>query len=391
MRFLSDAWRRTWPVIALAAVLFGVIAALPGLDPDGMMRLVPPIRKRLARPAFEVVGVYAPAPAIAEEAGSAGPGAAEAIAESPSYADLSDNPGLIDGIIGEWLTVNAAGRVTEAPDDGPAIGFARSSGVSVWTMATLRPAERGAGANAPARVPDYLQSAGTSRALASRLVAASVARMADGLVIDLTELPVRSPAAAQGIVTLVTEARRILGQGHALGVVIPSLTAPREQPYPVDPAALAANADWLVLQGWGEHWPSGTAGPLSGLEWLTDNLGALLARVSPGQVSLALPAFGYDWPAGGTGAVQRTGRDAATLRATPGVTAAEDPRSGETVLTYGGGTEGPRRLWYLDGTALASRVQLARFHGLRGVVLWRLGQEDPGWWPAIQGAAGPSR
>lgn len=379
MAWLRNVWRRTWPVITLAAVLAGVVAALPGLDPGGAMKLVPPVRKRLARPAFEVVGVYAAAPA----------GTAEVPGDSPSYPDLSDNPGLIDGIIGEWLAVDAAGQVAEAPDDGLAIGFARSSGLSVLTLATLRPAEAGAGQ--PARAPDYLQSPEARASLATRLAAASAARMADGLVVDLTGLPTTSPGVAQGIVALVDETRRALAPGQALGVVIPALTAPREQPYDVDPAALAAAADWLILQGWGEHWPGGKSGPLSGLDWLAENLGALSARVAPGQVSLALPAFGYDWPAGGTGAVRRTGRDAAAIRSTPGTTAAEDPASGETVLTYGAGPDGPRSLWYLDGAALASRVRLARLHGLRGVVLWRLGEEDPAWWPALGGVAGPPR
>lgn len=381
LAFLKNAWRRAWPTIALAVVLFGVVAALPGIDPGGTMRLIPPVRKRLARPAFEVIGVY----------GAASP-AADGLSESVSYADLSDQTDIVDGIIGEWFTVDPTGRLSRADSDGQAVGFARSSGDSVWALVTFETGNPGAGARSVDGAPAYLTDRDVRRTMTGRLAETAAAELYDGLVLDLSGLMTGTTGAADGVSALVAETRRAMGRsGQVLGVVLPALTAPREQAFAVDPAALAAVADWLILQGWGEHWPGGSAGPLGGLEWLSANLDALVAKVPPGQVSLALPAFAGDWPVGGTGAVRRAGRDAAALRTAPGANAADDPASGEVTVTYTAGTGEPRRLWYLDGAATARRVRLARLYGLRGVVLWKLGEEDASWWPALRGEAGPAR
>ena len=358
---------RLWPTVALAVLAFAVLAALPGIEPGGARRLAPvPARKPFLRAAFEVAGVCEPVP----------PGTGDPV-ESASFSDLADRTEVVNAIVGEWYAIDSSGRVIESGPDGATVGFARSSGDAVWAMVTLPPP-------APPTIA-FLTSASARQALARSLVATAVAEKYDGLVVNLAPLlEGGTVTVGQAASAFLTEVRRASDRlGLSLGVVIPALTAPREQAYPIDPGKLAATADWLILQGWGEHWPEGIAGPISGRDWLNANLSALVARVFPGWVSLAIPAFAYDWPTGGTGAVRRAGRDAAAIRAARGSNSADDPVSGEAKVTYATATGESRTIWYLDAPALAERSRLARFYGLRGIVVWRLGEEDQAWWPAL--------
>jgi spore germination protein YaaH len=337
------------------------------------MRLIPPVRKHLGRSAFEVVGVY-------DRAGQG----VDGLPISASFGVLSENSGLVDGILADWYVVDESGRVGQAGLDGQAVGFARSIEAGVWALVTL---QAGSGGAAPA----YLATPAVRRSTAGRLADVVVTELYDGLVIDLSPVAVTGGAAVETqVVALMEETRRAMGRRGTLGVVIPALTAPREQPFPIDPASLTGVADWIILQGWGEHWPGSRPGPMGGLEWLTGNLDALLARVGPRQVSLALPAFAYDWPVDGDQAAVRRGRDVAALGRTEG-TAVRSVQAAETEVRYVTRSGLQSQAWYLDGQSFLSRVRMAKTYGLRGVVLWRLGDEDDSWWMELGQEVVPER
>jgi spore germination protein YaaH len=45
--------------------------------------------------------------------------------------------------------------------------------------------------------------------------------------------------------------------------------------------------------------------------------------------------------------------------------------------------EGARHVTFANADSVEARAQLARDAGLRGVILWRLGGEDPGLWDRL--------
>ena len=70
---------------------------------------------------------------------------------------------------------------------------------------------------------------------------------------------------------------------------------------------------------------------------------------------------------------------AAALAAQHGATVSWDETSAAAWFRYtSGGTR--HTVWFENARAMASKVQLAKEAVARGVTIWKLGDEDPGFW-----------
>ncbi len=154
-----------------------------------------------------------------------------------------------------------------------------------------------------------------------------------------------------------------------------------------DLKTLADAGDFITLMTYLQHTPRTPPGPVGGLPYMERVVRTALAHgVAPHQLSLGIAFFsmhwrtewnaerkGYSW---GRGLAWRAVSDlmqkaGATLRwdAVQGASEARWEQNG--VFEYA---------WIEDATALAPKLELQKRYGLRGVSVWRIGQEDPGVW-----------
>lgn len=213
-------------------------------------------------------------------------------------------------------------------------------------------------------------------------VAAAVARHgAAGAFFDLENLP----ASAHGNYrALLGEARLRLAtvvKGQPAAVMIAAPVADAAW----DLGAYASVADRVVLMAYDEHWQSGAPGPIASQAWYAQVVEAAVARTGPDRAIVAVGSYAFDWAKGQALADSITVPQAWARAAQAGTRPLFDRASGNSGFAYT--RAGVRHeVWMLD--ALSAWNQLLALRAVRpaGVALWRLGSEDPGFWPAL-GAA----
>ncbi len=153
--------------------------------------------------------------------------------------------------------------------------------------------------------------------------------------------------------------------------VFPQIEFPKERAGFHDLAVIGPHLDEIVLMCYDLHRQGTTPGPVTDIEWSERNIAHALKLLSPRQIWLGVPAYGYSWDASGK---------ASALSARSGVkeaTRCSAARHSSGTLYYEcAGAKGLRRAWIADRHTRLLMERLAARYGLRGTALWRLGFEE---------------
>jgi cellulose synthase/poly-beta-1,6-N-acetylglucosamine synthase-like glycosyltransferase/peptidoglycan/xylan/chitin deacetylase (PgdA/CDA1 family)/spore germination protein YaaH len=206
-----------------------------------------------------------------------------------------------------------------------------------------------------ARLDEYLDSTGDA-----------------GVIFDFEAIP---PELMPQYRQLIGETNRDFDKhGRIVGVTVPMGNVDW------NPRAFAAVADKVFLMAYDQHWQGGTAGPIAADDWFTQQVTAAMQGVPPGKVVVALGSYAYDWHDG----------HADGLTVEEAWLAAHDARASPTFLRGVGNTafsylDGTHRhdVWMVDAAANWNEMRILTRLGLANVALWRMGSEDPGFWPAV--------
>ncbi|HEX8058779.1 MAG TPA: glycosyltransferase, partial [Novosphingobium sp.] len=193
-----------------------------------------------------------------------------------------------------------------------------------------------------------------------------------GVMFDFENLPANSMG---DLVRLVGETRAAL---QPRGKLV-SVTTPIDNPiWPV--SDLAKVSDRVVLMAYDEHWQGGQPGPIASDAWFNDRLTATLQGLPPGKAIVALGNYAYDWHDGHADSmtVEEAWQAARDSEETP----IFDRASGNVGFSYD--DDGHRHdVWMLDAAASWNELHTLSRLGVGNVAIWRLGSEDPGFWPAL--------
>src|SRR5260370_22889835 len=112
----------------------------------------------------------------------------------------------------------------------------------------------------------------------------------------------------------------------------------------------------------------------------------MLKPVTPEKLVLGIANYGYDWPVktkkNPHPAAKAVTFEEAMVTAVESDTQVEyDPDSLNPHFSYEDENNQVHDLWLLDGVTAYNQVRTAERYGVRGTVLWRLGEEDPSMWP----------
>jgi peptidoglycan/xylan/chitin deacetylase (PgdA/CDA1 family)/spore germination protein YaaH/GT2 family glycosyltransferase len=193
-----------------------------------------------------------------------------------------------------------------------------------------------------------------------------------GVMFDFENLP---PASMGDLTRLIGETHAALrSQGRLVSVTMP-----------IDNPAwsardLAKVADHVILMAYDEHWQGGQPGPIASDAWFNDRLTATLQGLPPGKAVVALGNYAYDWHDGHADSmtVEEAWQAARDSEEKP----LFDRASGNVGFSYDDG--GHRHdVWMLDAAASWNQLHALTRLGVGNVAIWRLGSEDPGFWPAL--------
>jgi spore germination protein len=363
------SWRRLGQAVA-AALAVVAVELLGGVAPrvlSGISDLRPPAALAVARPAGP-----------ARRAGTASLVPSLPLPLVLAYVDGSD--GLLDlprelsgrvlnGLVPDWYTMEADGSVSGSPDP-VLVDAARRRHLRLLALVQN---------NAdPAALAAMLTAASARRRALSRLTALARQDGYDGLNLDFEGLP---PALGGPYLSFVRSLhRRLNAERRLLTLSVPPETATAGAgtwyaAYPY--AALGRAADLMMIMAYDQHWAGGAPGSVASAPWVDGVLRYAVSQVAPDRLVLGLPAYGYDWSVGtGQPALPLTYDQAVALARAHGLT----PR-GAFTYTADGITH---RVFYESAQTFDIQAHLAAVYGLAGIVIWRLGIEDPAIWPALR-------
>ncbi len=146
-----------------------------------------------------------------------------------------------------------------------------------------------------------------------------------------------------------------------------------------DYKALANYVDQLMIMTYDQHWGTSRPGPVAGIDWVERAVKYAVSAVPPEKILLGVPGYGYSWEVGTT-----SGRAVAATAAISRLEAEGVPRLWDPVAKVPYFYYDNRVVYYEDAESIKYKVELAQSYNLGGIVLWRLGYEDPEIWPTIE-------
>ncbi|MCU0624410.1 MAG: glycosyltransferase, partial [Gemmatimonadaceae bacterium] len=283
-------------------------------------------------------------------------------------------------IEGGFLGRGAPGSL-ELTLDPDLLDAARDQGVAAHVMLT----NYAAGRFDPALVRALVSSV-AARQQAVRDVADAVERhRLAGVSVDFERLPPESHA---DVLAFIRELRRAVAPSGA--VVSVALPAAADSRYPV--AEYARAADFVIPMLYDEHAAATDAGPVAGEPWFVARLDEMSAIVPPAKLLAGVGQYGYHWRSDRPeGVTVSAGEGAALARA-----AAGGPWfHGRERAPHGAWRDAngvAHTVWYLDAVTAWNHGRASLGAGAAGLVLWRLGTEDPTLWRVLgrQGIDAPA-
>ena len=273
----------------------------------------------------------------------------------PARGSLSAHLASLTAISPSWLALGPNGTVSYHDADA----FSRSLATR---GAALLPVLRDPGR----RIARVLGSTASRKHLARRLAVMVRALGAQGIVLDLGDVPAADRAA---LPALLRDLREGMPASARLLLVIPPITGP---------ASARANGGYdlrdlsrpavLVLRAWKRQTVGQAPHPIAALGWYRRTLRYTLAHAPRARVIVAVPTWGVLW---GPHAVAR--RTQAELFRLARPAALEQP-AGTRVEQEGSVA------WVESDRSLQLKLEVARAAQVAGVALWVRGGESTGIW-----------
>ncbi len=148
-----------------------------------------------------------------------------------------------------------------------------------------------------------------------------------------------------------------------------------------DYKSLSLYLDQVMIMTYDEHYAGGSPGPVASYPWVEKVIKYTLQCFPANKIVVGIAAYGYDWGWGSGKALNYKGIQ--NLIAKHKITPKWHATYKVPYFTYSSwGIK--HQVWYEDHYSTASKMQLVKNYGLRGVAVWRLGYEDPKIWSTIQ-------
>jgi spore germination protein len=146
--------------------------------------------------------------------------------------------------------------------------------------------------------------------------------------------------------------------------------------------ALGRTADFLALMAYDQHTPLTPPGPVAGFDWVKAALDYAVERVPPSKLVLGIPLYGREWveTSHGTTSHSLAYKDLKPYLEDPGSQHYWDDLYRTSWFQWRDG-DAVRTAWFDDARSLREKLKLMELYHLRGYAAWRLGVEDPEFWP----------
>ncbi len=148
-----------------------------------------------------------------------------------------------------------------------------------------------------------------------------------------------------------------------------------------DYAAIGAAADQVRLMAYDWHWETSGPGPIAPVDWVDRVLDYAVREIPAHKIVLGVPTYGYGW--GPQGAELVSWLQVYDLARTSGEPVRWDSGAQSPWLRYVDDEGVERTVWFENAYSVGAKLAVAQAHGIGGVYLWLVGDEDDALWSMV--------
>ena len=202
---------------------------------------------------------------------------------------------------------------------------------------------------------------------------AKAAKRYDGIQIDFETIPARDAANFR---SFLGDVRAAIGNEKWFSVAVPARI--REISDDIfNYKKIVQLADRVIIMAYDEHWSGSKPGPIASMEWCRKVAEYASSVIPQKKLVMGLPFYGRTWQSpsnasawyfSGVNRIMNE-NNAHTISREDGI----PYFSFETTVTVTG--------YFEDTISLVNRCRMYQSMDVRKIAFWRIGQEDPSFWP----------
>ncbi len=299
--------------------------------------------------------------------------------DTSSYESLQENSNNVNMVAPFWYTVNPDGTI-ESRYGGhqyEVASLARSSNLSRDNNLMILPL-----VNNNQQNNMILVNQETRDKAVKSIVKLVEENGYDGVNIDFEGLPSWTrdgyTAFIKQLSTQMRKKRKVLTIS-----VFPKIGVPLSMHGAYDYSALAPYVDRVVIMLYDNHWSTGPAGPIAPIKWVEDNIKYALEYLPASKILLGIANYGYDWAGDGLGE-SISAKRAYNIAADRGAELLWDDESKSPYFYYWDDQKAKHEVWFENSYSLEFKLKLVNKYNLKGVAIWRLGNENNLFWQTLE-------
>lgn len=299
-------------------------------------------------------------------------------ADPASFNSLKQHYNLIGTVAPFWGSVNEDGTITTRTSDNKAELMKFANDHKVKTTVLLNNAKSGTSSspvhqllnnpenrtNAVANIEEYVKTNDFA-----------------GVNIDFELVPPEDRDELTRFMKELSERLRPQGLTVAISVFPKQDETTNDVAIAYDYAELVKYVDQIIIMTYDNHGEWSGPGPVADIRWVESNLKYALQFIPKNKIYLGIAGYGYDWWSGGVKTLDYTTAMETATRHSANVS--WDDAAKAPYFKYSD-AQGEHQVWFENSRSLAFKLELVNKYDLKGVALWRLGQEAPDYWQTIQ-------
>lgn len=176
-------------------------------------------------------------------------------------------------------------------------------------------------------------------------------------------------------------------KGYTVTISIPAKTGDNRSNSwsgPFDYKAIGQSADIVLIMTYDEHGFSSGPGPIASTSWVDAVLKYTVTTIPAKKILMGIPAYGFDWTVGQKNPKYISYPMAMELAQQKGQEIQWDDVTKVPYFSYTDEKDAKHEVWFENAKSLSHKLDLIDKYGIKGIGIWRIGMEDPGYWDVIK-------
>ena len=298
--------------------------------------------------------------------------------DTSSYSSMIKNKDTIKTIIPFWATVKADGSISDRGGNDHAAVVKAAKKNNITSLLLVNNASQN---DKVSPIHTMLNDPALRATTIDNLEAYLKKYKLEGINIDFEMVP---PEDKDHLTAFMRElSTRLKPAGYVVSIdVFPKTNENNDVSMAYDYAELAKYADKIVIMAYDNHGTWSNSGPIADVRWVEENLKYALKFIPKNKLYLGIAGYGYDWSSKGVKSLEY-GAISELVNQFDIAVNWDEPSQSPT-FTYTGSDGVKHTVWYENRESLKFKLDLVNKYDVAGVALWKLGEEDPGYWQVFK-------